>query len=121
MKKIIAVLCSVGAMLTGCGSGLVNVTRTPVQNVVSTESNQNVTNTESEQANQADQNTFSSYSASSFEKIAGDIYYNEMTKIVFIKQLTYGVCYIYTPYPAPNGLPYRYNVDTNTLEEISNN
>lgn len=120
MKKIIAALCLLVAMLTGCGSELVNVTRTPVQNVVSTELNQNAT-IESEQANQADQKTFNSDSASSFKKIAGDFYYNEMTKIVFIKQQTYGFCYyIYTPYPAPNGLPYRYNADANTLEEINN-
>lgn len=72
MKKIIAALCLVVAM-TGCGSELVNVTRIPVQNVVSTELNQNAT-TESEQANQADQKTFNSDSASSFKKIAGDFY-----------------------------------------------
>ena len=105
--------------LTGCGSELVNFTSAELsQN--SEELNQNVTDTESEQANQADKKTFSSYSASSFKKIAGDFYYNEMTKIVFIKQQTYGCCYIYTPYPAPNGLPYRYNADANTLEEINN-
>lgn len=120
MKKIIVALCLVAAMLTGCGSELVNFTSAELsQN--NEELNQNVTNTESEQENQADQKTFSSDSASSFKKITGAFYYNEMTKIVFIKQQTYGFCYIYTPYPAPNGLPYRYNADANTLEEINDN
>lgn len=80
MKKIIVALCLVVAILTGCGSELGNFTSAELsQN--SEELNQNVTNTESEQANQADKKTFSSYSASSFKKIAGAFYYNEMTKM----------------------------------------
>lgn len=118
MKKIIVALCLVVAMLTGCGFEPVNVARTPVQNVVSTESNQNVASTET---NSGNQETIDGNVYSSFKKIAGDLYYNEMTKIVFIKQQTYNFWDIYTPYPAPNGLPYRYNIDTNTLEEINNN
>ena len=46
--------------------------------------------------------------------------YDTMTKIVYIKNITYGARYVYTPYYAPNGLPYRYNPETNTFEEIKN-
>ena len=41
------------------------------------------------------------------------LYYDEFTKIVYIDSV-----YIFTPYYAPNGLPYRYDPETNTLREI---
>lgn len=46
--------------------------------------------------------------------------YDEMTQIVYLNQVTYNGYNIYTPYYAPNGLPYRYNPITNTFEEIDN-
>lgn len=46
--------------------------------------------------------------------------YDPVTRIVYIKNYTYGMNYTYTPYYAPNGLPYRYNAETNTFEEINN-
>lgn len=47
--------------------------------------------------------------------------YDEMTRIVYIRNVTYGYyIYVYTPYYAPNGLPYKYNPETNTFEEINN-
>ena len=42
--------------------------------------------------------------------------YDSLTKIVYIKNRTHSGFYVYTPYYAANGLPYLYNVETNTLE-----
>lgn len=42
--------------------------------------------------------------------------YDSLTNIVYIKNRTYHGLYVYTPYYAVNGLPYLYNVETNTLE-----
>lgn len=44
--------------------------------------------------------------------------YDSMTRVVYICNHAYGSNGIYTPYFAPNGLPYRYNPETNTFEEI---
>ena len=44
--------------------------------------------------------------------------YDTSTEIVYIKNYTYHGNYVYTPYYAPNGLPYRYNPEINTFEEI---
>lgn len=46
--------------------------------------------------------------------------YDEMTRIVYIRNVAYSSRKVYTPYYAPNGLPYRYNPETNTFEEIKN-
>lgn len=46
--------------------------------------------------------------------------YDEMTRIVYIRNVTYSSRKVYIPYYAPNGLPYRYNPETNTFEEIKN-
>ena len=47
--------------------------------------------------------------------------YDEMTRIVYIRNRSSGYhTYVYTSYYAPNGLPYRYNPETNTFEEIKN-
>lgn len=51
-------------------------------------------------------------------KIAGDFYYDTATLIVYKHHFTYNGNYVDVPYYAPNGLPYRYNTKTNTLEEI---
>ena len=49
--------------------------------------------------------------------IGGELYYDSATRIVYMKhQNSYGSSYI--AYYAPNGLPYRYNPETNTFEEI---
>ena len=50
-----------------------------------------------------------------------DLYYDTNTKIVYI---LFNECAGYfgygymSPYYAPNGMPYVYNVQTNSLEEI---
>ena len=59
--------------------------------------------------------------SSGFVKICDDpipLSYDPMTRIVYIRSYTYYDHYVYTPYYAPNGLPYRYNPETNTFEEI---
>lgn len=50
-----------------------------------------------------------------------ELSYDTATEIVYIKNYTYHSNYVYTPYYAPNGLPYRYNHETNTFEEIDEN
>lgn len=50
-----------------------------------------------------------------------DLYYDTNTKIVYIlfNEYTGNSGYGYmSPYYAPNGMPYVYNVQTNSLEEI---
>ena len=54
-----------------------------------------------------------------FVPIGGDLVYDSVTRIVYIKNPTASLCYVYTAYYAPNGLPYRYNPETNTFEEIN--
>ncbi len=54
-----------------------------------------------------------------FIGIGSNLTYDSATRIVYIKNYTYGCQnYVYTPYYASNGLPYRYNPETNTFEEI---
>lgn len=54
----------------------------------------------------------------SFVKIGNGLYYDSATRIVYMSHYTYYEHYVYTAYYAPNGLPYRYNPETNTFEEI---
>lgn len=45
--------------------------------------------------------------------------YDNTTYIVYLKQSVDSTRYIYTAYYAQNGLPYRYNPETQSLEEIT--
>ena len=56
-----------------------------------------------------------------FVKIDTGLYYDSTTGIVYIGNGRNGAyeSKTYCPYYAPNGLPYKYNSETNTLEEIS--
>ena len=55
----------------------------------------------------------------SFVEISSDLVYDQATRIVYIRNTTNGPCYcVYTAYYAPNGFPYRYNPENNTLEKI---
>lgn len=57
----------------------------------------------------------------SFVEIGSDLFYDAATGIVYM-QYGYGNAYDskkYCPYYAPNGLPYKYNPESNTLEMIS--
>lgn len=44
--------------------------------------------------------------------------YDRATKIVYMDCYTYCGYYVKCPYYAPNGKPYKYNEETNQLEEI---
>jgi len=53
-----------------------------------------------------------------FVDIGNGLVYDSATRIVYIEDYTYHGNMVHCPYYAPNGLPYRYNPETNTLEEI---
>lgn len=96
-KKILSfILCAIfGITFAGCDTSQVNV---------------NVSNSEELSSNQFGK----------FVEIGNNLVYDSATRIVYIESSTYYSYYTYTPYYAPNGLPYRYNPETNTLEEIVN-
>ena len=52
--------------------------------------------------------------------IGGKLYYDPMTTIVYFWNGSSGCDYatMPSPYYAPNGLPYKYDVETNSFEEI---
>ena len=52
-----------------------------------------------------------------FVRIEDSLCYDPATRIVYIDFYGGGFC----PYYAPNVLPYKYNPETNTFEEIVNN
>ena len=96
MKKLLAIMLSFIIILSliGCSSEPVKV---------------NVSNSESLSSNQFGE----------FVNIGDNLYYDSATRIVYMKNYSYmGYCF-YTTYYAPNGLPYRYNSQTNTFEEIN--
>lgn len=57
-------------------------------------------------------------------EIGSGLYYDSSTRIVYwwngFLNLSYSAI-TPSPYYAPNGLPYRYNPETNTFEEIKEN
>lgn len=97
-NKIITILLSTllfSFLLIGCGSEPVQV---------------NISNSENISSNQFGQ----------FITIGDNLVYDSATRIVY---MVYGVDGVYEsktycPYYAQNGLPYRYNPETNTFEEI---
>ncbi len=54
-----------------------------------------------------------------FVDIGNNLVYDSATRIVYIENYTYAANRVYVPYYAPNGLPYRYNPETNIFEEIN--
>ena len=57
-------------------------------------------------------------------EIGSGLYYDSNTRIVYWWNGELNIAYCATtpsPYYAPNGFPYRYNPETNTLEEIEVN
>lgn len=87
--------------LVGCAPRAVNV---------------NVENSEKLHSNMIGKNTLI--------EIGGGLYYDSATRIVYWWNGFLGAVDASTtpcPYYAPNGLPYRYNIETNTFEEISEN
>lgn len=93
-KMICLISCILAFSLGGCGSEPVQV---------------NVSNSENLSSNQFAQ----------FVDIGKDLVYDSATRIVYCEFYTYGGNYGLCPYYAPNGLPYKYNPQTNTLEEIN--
>lgn len=73
------------------------------------------------QVNVSNSENVSSNQFGEFITIGDDLVYDSATRVVYIENNTSnsGYC-VYTPYYAPNGLPYRYDVETNTFEEIDN-
>lgn len=98
-KRLIVGLigCTLALSLVGCGEG--TVTTVNVEN--SNELNNTI------------------LGGDAFIKISGELYYDSTTRIVWLKNYSNGYGCSYIPYPAPNGLPYRYNPETNTFEEIN--
>lgn len=74
---------------------------------------------ETVQVNVSNSENISSNQFGEFVDIGNNLVYDSATKIVYIESLTYHAYKTYTPYYAPNGLPYRYNPETNTFEEIN--
>lgn len=102
MRKIkiilAATLLSVSILMTGCSESTVNV---------------NVENSESLNGQ--------TFGRSALIKIGDKLYYDSTTRIVYWWNGALNSSYIATtpsPYYAPNGLPYKYNPETNTFEEI---
>lgn len=63
------------------------------------------------------------FGETSMIQISNSLWYDSTTKIVYLWNgkmwASDKMEYIPAPYYAPNGLPYRYNPETDTLEEIS--
>lgn len=95
-RKLLATVfsCFIALSLIGCASEPVHV---------------NVSNNGSISSNQFGE----------FIKIGDNLRYDSATRIVYIFNCNSNGS-SYTPYYAPNGLPYRYNPETNTFEEINN-
>ena len=96
MKKLIQ--RSVAALLvliciSGCGSSTIKV---------------NTDNTEQLNSN----------SLGEMQEIGGNLHYDLATRVVYRANYTYMGNHVFIPYIAPNGLPYRYDVENNKLVEI---
>lgn len=71
------------------------------------------------QVNVSNNENISSNQFGVFVDIGYNLVYDSATRIVYIESVTYSGWDTYSPYYAPNGLPYRYNPETNTFEEIN--
>lgn len=103
MKKILLFLTvlSVIIVLIGCGTRSQTIS-------VNVENKDNLSDT--------------TFGVNALVKIGGELWYDSSTRIVYWwNGFSSFSDYATTPSPyyAPNGLPYRYNPDTNTFEEIN--
>jgi hypothetical protein len=100
MKKILIVslICLTFISLVGCENN------TPVN--VNVENKNNLSNTV--------------FGKSALVKIGDGLWYDSTTRIVYFwnGKYSYQSATTPSPYYAPNGLPYKYNPETNTFEEI---
>ena len=94
-KKVVIGLLALSALMCGCGA----------EDVYVNVENQNTLN-----------NNVLGYNA--LEKIGNGLYYDKSTRIVYLYYDFIEESCV-SAYYAPNGLPYKYNPETNTLEEIS--
>lgn len=74
--------------------------------------------TTSLQVNVSNNENLSSNQLGEFISIDNHLVYDVATKIVYVENYTYRGYDTYTPYYAPNGLPYKYDPKTNTFIEI---
>jgi hypothetical protein len=100
MKKILAIvlICAVIVGLTGCaGDTHISVN-----------------------AENADRLSGGKFGKSALVEIGDGLYYDSTTRIVYWWNCRWNATNAIAPSPyyAPNGLPYRYNPETNTFEEI---
>lgn len=70
------------------------------------------------QVNVSNNDNISSNQFGKFVDIGSNLVYDSATRIVYIEEYTYNGNTVHCPYYAPNGLPYRYNPETNTFEDI---
>lgn len=70
------------------------------------------------QVNVSSSENISSNQFGNFVDIGDCLVYDSATRIVYIENHTYYGFSVYTSYYSPNGLPYKYNPETNTFEEI---
>lgn len=75
---------------------------------------------ESVQVNVSNGKDISTNQLGEFVTIGNSLVCDSVTGVVYIANYTYNGNCVYIPYYAPNGFPYRYNSETNTLEEINN-
>lgn len=102
MKRFLTIIISCAIMLALLGCALVDKSVH-----VNAENPDNLSN-----------NTFGT---SALVEIGDDLWYDSTTRIVYWWNGVLNCSRIDTvpsPYYAPNGLPYRYNPETNTFEEI---
>lgn len=70
------------------------------------------------QVNVSNNDNISSNQFGKFVDIGRNLVYDSATRIVYIEDYTSYGYMVRCPYYAPNGLPYKYNPETNTFEEI---
>ena len=102
MNKVMGLLlvAAIVTSLSGCGSGKTIIVNTNSEEVISG----------------------STFGIDSLIKIGNGLWYDSATRVVYIWNGYFGASYgaaIPSPYYAPNGLPYKYNPETNMFEEIN--
>lgn len=102
IKKVVILLSGLG-VISAISGALFSITAS-----TDTEPKENIQETESP-----------AIGLDAFKKIEDQLYYDTNTKIVYFYNGPYAARhYPPTPYYASNGFPYRYNPETNSLEEI---
>ena len=69
--------------------------------------------------NVSNNDNISSNQFGKFVDIGSDFVYDSATRIVYIEDYTSYGYMVHCPYYASNGLPYRYNPETNTFEQTN--